>query len=73
MTTFVVQGGTEDSPDLLDTAVWALGDLFLDPTMPPPRGEDDQRLSGAGNTGATRCARSDSERNSDVQRHDCRQ
>ncbi|MGW3067783.1 phage terminase large subunit family protein [Streptomyces sp. NPDC001130] len=46
MTTFVGQGETEDSPDLLDSAVWALWDLFLDPTMPPPRGGDDQRLSG---------------------------
>ncbi|MFJ4635595.1 hypothetical protein ACIP69_07975 [Streptomyces hygroscopicus] len=46
MTTFVGQGETEDSPDLLDSAVWALWDLFLDPTMPSPRGGDDQRLSG---------------------------
>nr|WBO77824.1 terminase family protein [Streptomyces sp. SBE_14.2] len=46
MTTLVGQGETEDSPDLLDSAVWALWDLFLDPTMPPPRGGDDQRLSG---------------------------
>ncbi|MEV0278919.1 hypothetical protein AB0I22_21395 [Streptomyces sp. NPDC050610] len=46
MTTFVGQSETEDSPDLLDSAVWALWDLFLDPTMPPPRGGDDQRLSG---------------------------
>ncbi|MGW3563065.1 terminase large subunit domain-containing protein [Streptomyces sp. NPDC000941] len=46
MTTFVGQGETEDSPDLLDSAVWALWDLFLDPTMPPPRGGDDKRLSG---------------------------
>lgn len=36
MTTFVGLGETEDSPDLLDSAVWALWDLFLDPTMPPP-------------------------------------
>uniref|UniRef100_A0AAU2UXR9 Terminase large subunit gp17-like C-terminal domain-containing protein n=1 Tax=Streptomyces sp. NBC_00003 TaxID=2903608 RepID=A0AAU2UXR9_9ACTN len=46
MTTFVGQGETEDSPDLLDSAVWALWDLFLDPTMSPLRGGDDQRLSG---------------------------
>jgi phage terminase large subunit-like protein len=46
MTTFVGQGETEDSPDLLDSAVWALWDLFLDPAMPPPRGGDDQRLAG---------------------------
>lgn len=46
MTTFVGLGETEDSPDLLDSAVWALWDLFLDPRMPPPRGGDDQRLSG---------------------------
>ncbi|GGN51669.1 hypothetical protein GCM10012285_42000 [Streptomyces kronopolitis] len=46
MTTFVGQGETEDSPDLLDSAVWALRDLILDPTMPPPRGGDDQRLAG---------------------------
>ncbi|WP_338119469.1 terminase large subunit domain-containing protein [Streptomyces parvus] len=46
MTTFVGQGETEDSPDLLDSAVWALWDLFLDPMMPPPRGGDDQRLNG---------------------------
>ncbi|MGP3979863.1 hypothetical protein [Streptomyces sp. KR80] len=46
MTTFVGQGQTEDSPDLLDSMVWALWDLFLDPTMPPPCGGDDQRLSG---------------------------
>lgn len=46
MTTFVGQGETEDSPDLLDSAVWALWDLFLDPAMPPPRAGDDQRLSG---------------------------
>lgn len=44
MTTFVGQGETEDSPDLLDSAVWALWDLFLDPTMPPPRGASDHRL-----------------------------
>lgn len=46
MTTFVGQGETEDSPDLLDSAVWALWDLFLDPTMPPPLGGNDQRLIG---------------------------
>ncbi|WUJ77511.1 hypothetical protein OHS71_08915 [Streptomyces sp. NBC_00377] len=46
MTTFVGLGETEDSPDLLDSAVWALWDLFLDPTMPPPRTGDDHRLSG---------------------------
>ena len=45
MTTFVGQGETEDSPDLLDSAVWALWDLFLDPTMPPSRGND-HRLNG---------------------------
>ncbi|MDT3396340.1 hypothetical protein RKE29_06745 [Streptomyces sp. B1866] len=28
MTTFVGMGETEDSPDLLDTLVWALWDLF---------------------------------------------
>ncbi|MBY8884759.1 terminase family protein [Streptomyces sp. PTM05] len=46
MTTFVGLGETEDSPDQLDSAVWALWDLFLDPTMPPPRAGDDQRLRG---------------------------
>ncbi|MGW4199020.1 hypothetical protein [Streptomyces sp. NPDC005004] len=46
MTTFVGQDETEDSLDLLDSVVWALWDLFLDPTMPPPRGGDDQRLRG---------------------------
>lgn len=46
MTTFVGQGETEDSPDLLDSCVWALWDLFLDPMMPPPHGGNDQRLSG---------------------------
>ncbi|WP_260327238.1 hypothetical protein [Streptomyces sp. TLI_185] len=46
MTTFVGQGETEDSPELLDSAVWAPWDLFLDPMMSPPRGGDDQRLSG---------------------------
>ncbi|MEU5159680.1 hypothetical protein AB0G74_08740 [Streptomyces sp. NPDC020875] len=46
MATFVGQGETEDSPDLLDSAVWALWDLFLDPAMPPPHGGDDQRLAG---------------------------
>ncbi|MGW2916410.1 hypothetical protein ACWDBF_00900 [Streptomyces angustmyceticus] len=46
MTTFVGQGETEDSPDLLDGAVWALWELFLDPTMPLPCGGDDQRLAG---------------------------
>jgi phage terminase large subunit-like protein len=47
MTTFVGQGAEdEDSPDLLDSMVWALWDLFLDPTMPPPRGGNDQRLTG---------------------------
>ncbi|MBC9724988.1 hypothetical protein H8R17_08440 [Streptomyces sp. TRM68367] len=46
MTTFVGQGETEDSPDLLDSAVWALWDLFLDPTMPPPRAANDQRVKG---------------------------
>ncbi|WP_043267601.1 DNA-packaging protein [Streptomyces sp. CT34] len=46
MTTFVGQGETEDSPDLLDSAVWALWDLFLDPAMPPPRRGEDHRLSG---------------------------
>lgn len=46
MTTFVGQGEKEDSPDLLDSAVWALWDLFLDPMMPPPRAGDDRRLEG---------------------------
>ncbi|MFJ2247499.1 terminase large subunit domain-containing protein [Streptomyces sp. NPDC094461] len=46
MTTFVGQGETEDSPDLLDSAVWALWDLFLDPMMSAPRGGDDKRLNG---------------------------
>ncbi|GAA0695304.1 terminase family protein [Kitasatospora atroaurantiaca] len=46
MTTFVGQGETEDSPDQLDSMVWALWDLFLDPTMPVPRSQDDKRLAG---------------------------
>ncbi|WP_425834145.1 terminase large subunit domain-containing protein [Streptomyces fractus] len=46
MTTFVGQGETESSPDLLDSTVWALWDLFLDQAMPPPRGGDDRRLGG---------------------------
>ncbi|MEV7936635.1 terminase family protein [Kitasatospora sp. NPDC088264] len=45
-TTFVGLGETEDSPDLLDSSVWAVWDLLLDPAMPPPRKADDQRLSG---------------------------
>lgn len=44
-TTFVGLGETEDSPDLLDSSVWAVWDLLLDPAMPPPRKADDQRLS----------------------------
>ncbi|MET7718360.1 hypothetical protein [Streptomyces sp. NPDC005407] len=50
MATFVGQGETEDSPDLLLRAVW---DLFLDPTMPPPRGGDDQWLSGRRNASSS--------------------
>ncbi|WP_419994518.1 hypothetical protein [Streptomyces boninensis] len=46
MTTFVGQGETEDSPDLLDSLVWGLWDLFLDPAMPAPRRGADERLQG---------------------------
>ncbi len=46
MTMLTDQGETEDSPDLLDSMVWAVWDLFLDPARPLPRKADDQRLAG---------------------------
>ncbi|MGW0822568.1 terminase large subunit domain-containing protein [Streptomyces sp. NPDC002845] len=45
MTTFVGMGEAEDSPDLLDSMVWALWDLFLERQTHVGHG-DDQRLSG---------------------------
>jgi phage terminase large subunit-like protein len=45
MLTFVGLGDVEDSPDLLDSAVWALWDLFLEHAGRISTG-DDQRLSG---------------------------
>ncbi|MER8233226.1 hypothetical protein [Streptomyces sp. NPDC094049] len=45
MLTFVGLGETEDSPDLLDSAVWALWDLFLDVPGRMNQG-DDRRLDG---------------------------
>ncbi|MFJ8310240.1 MULTISPECIES: hypothetical protein [unclassified Streptomyces] len=45
MMTFVGQGEAEDSPDLLDSLVRALWDLFLDPTMPVPCPAYDRRLN----------------------------
>ncbi|MFJ1559802.1 phage terminase large subunit family protein [Streptomyces mirabilis] len=45
MTTFVGMGEAEDSPDLLDSLVWALWDLFLEHQTHVGQG-DDQRLSG---------------------------
>ncbi|MFE6186528.1 terminase large subunit domain-containing protein [Streptomyces sp. NPDC056465] len=45
MLTFVGLGETEDSPDLLDSAVWALWDLFLDLPGRVSQG-DDRRLDG---------------------------
>jgi phage terminase large subunit-like protein len=46
MTTFVGLGETEDSPDLLDSTVRALCDLFLDPAISPPRRGANLRLHG---------------------------
>lgn len=45
MVTFVGMGETEDSPDLLDSAVWGLWDLFLDPAGAIGSGSD-ERLTG---------------------------
>ncbi|MFI9583488.1 hypothetical protein ACIHCQ_16945 [Streptomyces sp. NPDC052236] len=45
MTTFVGLGEAEESPDLLDSVVWALWDLFLEHQTHAGPG-DDQRLSG---------------------------
>lgn len=45
MLTFVGLGETEDSPGLLDSAVWALWDLFLDQPGRIAQG-DDRRLDG---------------------------
>ncbi len=44
MMTFVGQGEAEDSPDLMDSLVQALWDLFLDPTMPVSCPAYDRRL-----------------------------
>ncbi|WP_438491803.1 terminase large subunit domain-containing protein [Streptomyces asiaticus] len=48
MTTYVGASEAEEkSPDLLDSCVWALTDLFLDPTVPgAPTASTDRRLSG---------------------------
>ncbi|MEW2300016.1 terminase family protein [Streptomyces sp. NPDC006655] len=48
MTTYVGASEAEEkSPDLLDSCVWALTDLFLDPAAPgAPTASADKRLSG---------------------------
>ena len=48
MTTYVGASEHEEkSPDLLDSAVWALTDLFLDATVPGlPTTAADHRLHG---------------------------
>lgn len=46
MTTFVGQGDAEDSPDLLDSLVWAMWDLLLDPVHAVSRVPSDERFQG---------------------------
>lgn len=47
MTTYVGASEQEEtSPDLLDSCVWALTDLFLDGSVPGPSRPSDGRLTG---------------------------
>jgi phage terminase large subunit-like protein len=47
MTTYVGASEQEEkSPDLLDSCVWALIDLFLDTSVPGPSRPSDGRLTG---------------------------
>jgi phage terminase large subunit-like protein len=48
MTTYVGASEAEEkSPDILDSCVWALTDLFLDSSVPgAPARSEDSRLAG---------------------------